>query len=443
VIAGTYTCSLSHLPRGNRTGLARGRTGVILRSVIVVAVVLAGSLAGAGTPWEGHRIERVELRGNRTVADRELRAVLTSRAGATFHADTLEADVRALWKLGKLADVQIEGDLQPNGSLVLQFVLTERAAIRKATVSGNVAIAEADVLAAIELGSTLDITAVHRSRERVLDLYRSAGFISATVTYRIVPAGKDQVDVAFTIDEKHRVAVRVLRFVGNHDIPAANLRDAVQTHAGDTFRQEVFERDLLLISAYYWDRGYATVRVGEPTQTLSPDGRMIDIAIPIEEGPTFTISAVHATGELLDSARDTLHMLKVRRGNLFSRTEIATDRETLSTRYQDDGYADAMVLPLTKIDLPARTIDLTFDVKRGVVANFAAVHVWGNAKFPESVIRNELLFREGDLFNETALEQSKQRIEALGLFDEVVFSTKHPGGAADLVEINIEVTERP
>ena len=418
----------------------------MLRWVVVAVIVIAGAIARAGTParpWEGHKIASVELRGNRRVADQELRAVIASRAGTTFHADTLEADVRALWKLGKLADVQIEGDVKPDGSLVLAFVVTERAEIGRVVVTGNHAIGDPDIRAAIELGATLDITAVNKSRERVLDLYRSEGFISATVGYQLVPAGSDRVDVTFAIEEKQRAAVHTLRFVGNHDITAADLRRAVQTRAGETFRQEVFERDLLLVSAYYWDRGYANVKVGEPTQTLSPDGTTLDIVIPVDEGPMFTISAVRTTGELLDSARDTLQMVKVRPGNVFSRTEIATDRETLSLRYQDDGYADALVLPLTKVDVAARTIELTFDVKRGVVASFASVHIWGNSKVPEGTIRNELVFREGDTFNGTALEVSKQRLEALRLFDQVVVSTKHPGGAADLVEVNIEVTERP
>jgi outer membrane protein insertion porin family len=416
---------------------------MMFRSVLV-AVVLAASAAAAGTPvrpWEDRTIERIDVHGNRAVSAADVRAALASRPGTKFHAETLEADVRALWKLGKFADVQIEGDVSPSGALALTVVVTERAAIGKAIVAGNHALADAAVLDVIDLGATLDLNAVQTSREHVLELYRSEGYLAATAAYQIVPAGKDRVDVRFVIDEKHRVSVHDLRFAGNHGATAAELRAELQTRRGETFRQEVFERDLLLLSAYYWDRGYANVRVGEPTRTLSPDGRTIDITIPVEEGPTFTISGVHATGELLDSAKDTLHMLKVRPGNLFSRTVIATDRELLSTRYQDEGYADAEVLPLTKVDLPHRTIDLTFEVKRGVVTSFEHVYILGNTTTPDSTIRNALVFREGDPFSETALEISKKRLEALGIFDQVVVSTKHTGGAPELVDVNIEITE--
>lgn len=404
---------------------------MLFRAVMVV--VLAGSIASAG-PWEERVIERVE-------APADVRAALASRPGTKFHADTLAADVRALWKLRKFSDIQTRGEVTASGSLVLTFVLTERAAIGKARLSGNRALADAAVLDVIDLGTSLDIAAIHTSRERILDLYRSDGFVSATVDYEIVPAGSGKVDVRFTIDEGPQVSVHDLRFTGNHDVPAATLRRALQTRPGHTYQQEIFERDLLLLSAYYWDRGYANVRVGEPTRTLSADKRTMDITIPIEEGPTFTISAVHATGELLDSEAETLRMMQVRAGDLFSRTVIANDRETLSTRYQDQGYADAMILPLTKVDLADRTIALTFEVTRGAVARFDRVNVFGASPSEESSIRGLLAVHEGDQFSETALEVSKQRIEALGEFDQVTVSTKHPGGAPDRVEVSIEVTE--
>ena len=37
------------------------------------------------------------------------------------------------------------------------------------------------------------------------------------------------------------------------------------TSAG-TYREDVFQRDLLLIQAHYWDRGYVQVKVGEPAR---------------------------------------------------------------------------------------------------------------------------------------------------------------------------------
>src|SRR6185295_10156841 len=134
--------------------------------------------------------------------------------------------------------------------------------------------------------------------------------------------------------------------------------------------------------------------------------------------------------------------IKIRPGMTFSRTRIAEDREKLSNYYQDQGYAYANVLPLTKVDLPNRKINLTFEVARGKKAYFERINIRGNAKTRDKVIRREMKISEGELFNNTNLEISKRRIQALGFFENVVVSTKR-GSSDEFVEVNVEVNERP
>ena len=55
--------------------------------------------------------------------------------------------------------------------------------------------------------------------------------------------------------------------------------------------------------------------------------------------------------------------------------------------YQDQGYAYANVLPLTKVDLPTRKISLTFEVARGKRAYFERINIRGNTKTRDKVIR--------------------------------------------------------
>ena len=46
--------------------------------------------------------------------------------------------------------------------------------------------------------------------------------------------------------------------------------------------EDVFQRDLLLIQAHYWDHGYVQVKVGTPLVELSPDKQSMYITINIE-----------------------------------------------------------------------------------------------------------------------------------------------------------------
>ena len=125
------------------------------------------------------------------------------------------------------------------------------------------------------------------------------------------------------------------------------LRGAIATQRADalsflndsgTYSQDAFERDLLLVSAHYWDRGYANVKVGTPQLRLSRDKQYMYLSIPIDEGPVFTIGAVDFKGDLIGTRRENLERDPHARRARSSRARmIAEDREKLSNVLQGPG----------------------------------------------------------------------------------------------------------
>ena len=165
------------------------------------------------------------------------------------------------------------------------------------------------------------------------------------------------------------------------------------------------------------------------------------LSIPIDEGPVFTIASVNFKGDLIGSAAENLKKIALRPGMSFSRTGIAEDREHLSAFYPGPGLrlrervAADQGRPRKSQDRPA------FEVARGKRAYFERINIRGNAKTRDKVIRREMKISEGELFNNTNLEISKKRIQALGFFENVVVSTKR-GSSDEFVEVNVEVSER-
>ncbi|HWU86430.1 MAG TPA: outer membrane protein assembly factor BamA, partial [Kofleriaceae bacterium] len=402
---------------------------------------------------QGRPIERVQFRGNRKVEDDAIRVQLLSKPGTLLDASKLREDMRAVWKLGFFADVDVEAEVGQSGGVTLTFAVKEKPSIRKVLIAGHgeLGLDKINEVIDLELDSIVDISKVKKNRQKIADLYVQKGFYLATVDYEIKPVNEAEVDVWFKIDEKAKVKIRDVQFIGNHSISDDELRSSIQTRRPDslsflndsgTYNQEAFERDLLLISAHYWDRGYANVKVGTPQLRLSRDKQYMYLSIPIDEGPVFTIGSVNFKGDLIGSASKNLEKIRLRPGVTFSRTMIAEDREKLSNYYQDQGYAYANVLPLTKVDLPNRRIHITFEVARGKRAYFERINIRGNSKSRDKVIRREMKISEGELFNNTNLEISKRRINALGFFENVVVSTKR-GSSDEFVEVNVEVSERP
>jgi outer membrane protein insertion porin family len=229
---------------------------------------------------------------------------------------------------------------------------------------------------------------------------------------------------------------RRIELIGNLMFTGDELRAAIQDpyDATGAFNQEILERDLLLIAAFYWDRGHAQVKVHEPKITRTA------ITIEVEEGPTFTLDHVLITGDPTMAQRAKhLKAMRSRKGQLFSRTKIADDRERLSLHYQDLGYAFVNVLPLTKVDLARRTITLTFEVTRGKRATVERVDFDNTSRLPDSAFQPALTIAAGERYSATRLEQVKAALLAVGVANCVI-STKR--GATDTqIIITYEVSD--
>ena len=411
-----------------------------------------GGGVGQALTLQSRAIERVQFRGNRKVEDDAIRIQLSSKAGTLLDATKLREDLRQMWKMGFFADIDVEAEIAPSGGVILTFAVKEKPAIRKVLIAGHseLGLDKINEVIDLELDTIVDISKIKKNREKIADLYVQKGFYLATVDWEVKPVNEAEVDVYFKIDEKAKVKIRDIQFIGNTEISDDELRGSIATRRQDslgflnesgTYNQEAFERDLQLVAAHYWDRGYATVKVGTPQLRLSRDKQYMYLSIPIDEGPVFTVGTVTFKGDLIGSVAKNQDKIVIRPGMRFSRTRIAEDREKLSNYYQDQGYAYANVLPLTKPDLANRRINLTFEVARGKRAYFERINIRGNSKTRDKVIRREMKIAEGELFNNSNLEISKRRINALGFFENVVVSTKR-GSSDEFVEVNVEVSER-
>jgi outer membrane protein insertion porin family len=418
-------------------------------ALLAAALALAApAVVAAAEPT----VKDLRIEGNRRVETDAIRAVITAKKGAPYEAKRVGADVKALMKLGLFSDVvvEIEGDAE---APVLVYRVVERPTIREARVSGNQGLSKDDLKDVISLkaGGVLDLAAVQRDVKKLQEKYVEKGYFLAEVKHRVDERDDNQVDVVYVVDEQAKVQVREVRFIGNAHVSADDLQAVMQTRPGGylaflssagTYQEEALQRDLQNLQVVYLDRGYVTVKIGHPSVALSPDRRYIHVTIPIEEGARYRIGEVKFTGQLLDQERKLRKLLRTRKGEWFSRGDVAGDLFAIGDVYKDLGHANANVTPLTDTDAEKRILDLTFDVQPGQPATFERIEIVGNDKTRDKVIRRELRIYEGERYSGTGLRESKQRVNALGFFETVEISTKR-GSADDKVVAQVEVKERP
>jgi outer membrane protein insertion porin family len=408
---------------------------------------------------EGLPITTIEIVGNRRVAREDALTFLHEKPTYLFKVENLTADVRSLWDSGFFEDVQVDLTTNDKG-VVLRFIVRERPNIKEVIYEGNDELDNDKLNEAVEVkpNTILSVPAVRRSVSKIKDAYSEKGYFLAEVNYEIQPQRENEVIVKFKITEHEPVTVRRVTFIGNEHVPDTDLRDAMQTGnggffsfgSGGPYRQDVFERDILMLSALYYDKGYLGVQIGTPRVMLTPDREGIDITIVIHEGPRYKIRQLkiferdnegHEV-EPIGGRRTLRQMVHAQSGDFFNRADLIKDLQSIKTLYRDAGYANVENDPETQTDPVNAEVDIIVPIKRGQLVNIERIEIKGNTKTRDKVIRREMEIEEGQLFSETRLENSRRRVTALGYFDRVDVSTER-GSDDKKVVVYFEVTEKP
>jgi outer membrane protein insertion porin family len=408
---------------------------------------------------EGLPIARLDVVGNRRVAREDVLSYLREKPGHLFKVENLTGDVHALWDSGFFEDIQVDLSTNDHG-VVLRFAVRERPNVKEVAFSGNDELDNDKLNEAVEIkpNTILSVPAVRRSVQKIKDAYAEKGYFLADVDYEIKSARENEVIVTFKITEHQPVTVRRVNFIGNDHVSDSELGGQMQTGnggffsfgSGGPYQQDVFERDVLMLSALYYDKGYLSVQIGTPRVMLTPDREGIDIAIAIHEGPRFKIRQLRiyehdADGreiEPLGGRRALRQIVHAESGDYFNRAQLIKDLQSVRTLYRDAGFANVEAEPETELDPVHERVDIVIPIKRGPPVHIERIEVKGNTKTRDKIIRREMEIQEGQLFSETGLENSKRRITALGYFERVDVSTEQGSGPDKLV-INVEVAEKP
>lgn len=273
------------------------------------------------------------------------------------------------------------------------------------------------------------------------------------------------VDVVFIITEAAKVKVDKVVIVGNDTISADEILPVLRTRENHplglftewgTYKVEGSEIDALAVEAVYQDRGFINVVVGKPKVQLSQDKTRLTLTIPVTEGKQYRLRSLDVGGDLVvdmlapdrpsdaDPLFDRLELIdrtKIRTGDLFSRTQVATDVQALADRYRDAGYAFVNIEPQLIPHEEDDTLSLKLNVQSGPRVKIERIEITGNTKTQDPVIRRELRVYEGEWYSASYLRLSEQRVNALGYFEKVAVTTRQ-GSTPDRMVLVFDVKEK-
>ncbi len=414
-----------------------------------LALEASGGLQAYAQQAESGIISRIVVKGNQRIESRTIQSYLLVEPGDPFDPQRIDLSLKTLFATQLFADVLIERE---NGDLIVR--VSENPIINQVLFEGNRSIREDKLVEETEAAPREVFTQarVQQDVQRILELYRRAGRFAANVTPTYKPLAQNRVDLIFEISEGPKTGVRSINFIGNDAFADDQLRSEVVTRqsrwwrffeSNDNYDPDRLEYDRELLRQFYTNEGYADFRVTSAVAELTPDQKDFFITFTIDEGVQYDFGEIKVETALEKlSARALGAIIPIRKGSQYRAKSIEDAIDTITFAAGTAGYASVDVRPRVERNPETRTIDITFVVDEGPRVYIERLDIVGNTQTLDHVVRREVRLAEGDAFNRVLLDQSRNRIRALGFFKEVEI-TEEPGTAPDRTIVKVAVEEQP
>ena len=315
------------------------------------------------TPWDKLEgpIQKVEIEGTDPKLRAELEKLFAGELGQPLERPRLRLVLDQVMKNGEVAELAVRG-VQITGGIQLVIAVKMQPKVHAITArdSAGKAISLASLSNVPQVGKPLRAREVASLTIVLRDQYREEGFIAADASWGTRPAGPGAVDILIEVAPGEQVIVTKLEMKGN-TIPAADLVAAVGKFLviGQPLAYEKMERAILAVADLYYDRGYPNVKV--PTPSVSGPGKAT-ITFTIEEGDRFKLGAITIKGAEPKLAKRYLRLTTLKKGDVFSRSAIRDAANRVRDAARQDGQQNAEVLPMTAVDLKAKTVGITLEI---------------------------------------------------------------------------------
>ncbi len=378
----------------------------------------------------GRIIRDIIVTGNTQVNTAAVLTKLPYRKGQIFDPIKSREAIRNLYfDLKRFRNISIMADPIDENTIDLHIIVEEKIPVGEIVFEGNSAISEKDLKEKIP---QLDVQAIDQEElkpfaQAIKKQYIERGYYNAKVEPDLTLSDSGKAIIVFRITEGCRSLVKRIDFKGNKNISGKTLRSIIYTREdwllsfmdkSGTFLPDRLEADKHAIEMYYQSKGYMNAKVAAVQTNMDPCTNDFNLVFEIQEGDLYTINCVSAPGNDLLSECDLLKVIPIAPCDLYSREKLVEAIKNLELLWGNFGYLYAHIEPSIEPNDDNKTVDISFRSELGNQITLENLTIRGNKKTRDKIIRRQITFGEGDLLTNIRMEQTKERIQSLGYFDQ-------------------------
>lgn len=334
---------------------------------------------------EYSRVGSISVTGNDEYDDEDVLELLTVGTGDIADPSALknsEEAIKAKYAEDGYLFSEVEITHTPSidepGRVDLLVSLSEgpEVSIGEVKIEGNDALDDGDVKGAMEdikekswwqfwRSSKLERDKLKDDEGRIVDLYRSKGYIDAEVISDSIEidARSGKSTVTITVSEGRKVYLRSIRMSGNTVYDSTLIRKLLGVELGEQYDQLTLEENLngngeRSVRSLYLDNGYLTFNALKSEQRAGLDS--VDVVIRMQEGSPAFIRFVDIVGNTKTKDEVIRRELYTIPGDKFSRAAIIRSLRNLA---QLNYFNPERLVPDVRPSADATKVDVTYQVE--------------------------------------------------------------------------------
>jgi len=400
----------------------------------------------------GVTVQSIGIEGNQRIDESAILGRITLKKGDQISTVIAREQIQRIYDMGFFDDVEVQTESVPNGVKV-KFLVKEKPFTVEIVFDGNEELSKDKLKEVVSLQSQvfLDRKEVKASAEKIRDEYQKEGYHNAKVIPIVQALDDTRNRITFFIQEGTRARIRSIEFEGMTVVSKSDLLGVMAnrewvplvslvTDAG-ILRREELPNDVERIKEFYANKGYLDVQVGQPSIELSEDKQSFVLTFRIIEGQPYTIGTVMFTGNTIFETEELDLGSYIRHDDVFQRSMVRKEVTRITDKYGEKGYSFAEVSPSLVPNPQTLTTQITFNIKEGHLIRVREIHISGNDKTRDNVIRREIRVDEQEAINSVAIKRSFQRLNNLKFFETVEILPKQV--EEDKVDLEVKVKEKP
>ncbi|MEE9211324.1 MAG: outer membrane protein assembly factor BamA [Phycisphaeraceae bacterium] len=378
-------------------------------------------------------VKAVRVEGLEQVPEQLVLNQVRIAPGDPYDPKVVEEDIVRITYLNRFDSVVARVDPQPDGSVVLVYVVSELPLVSDVQVVGNKAISDQELLRLVGMqsGDPADPFLIDRGIKRIEQAYENRGYFVADVTMDEGLLRESSI-LIFRVREGPRVRIKTLTFEGNKAFSNKQLKSRIRSRShilifrkGELSREQL-NLDKVRLEEFYRSQGYLDARVGRRIE-LSPNEKEAIVFFQIEEGARFLVDSIGVEGNVLFPAEQVRQIMALKVGDFFSADRLRRSRRALLTAYGKLGYLpdDEAHNGSTRVEIvrffheDAPRVDVVVKITEGKRYLVGSVSIIGNQLTRQKVIQRELRgLNPGRPYDYAGLEQTRRRLNESRLFRE-------------------------